>query len=358
MISHEGPRVPIFSADVLIDFSRSLFVAAGVPAKDAEIVSRSLVDANLCGHDSHGIMRIPQYIGFIRDRHIFCDVPIEKLRETPALFSGDAGWGLGQVQAYRLLEILLPKAKALGIAGGSLCRCGHIGRLGEYAEWAAARGLAFFGTVNSHGCGQRVAPPGGTQGRLSTNPLCLGAPTPTDPLVLDIGTSAAAEGKVRVCFQKGEKTPEGWLLDEMGKPTTDPGTLYRDPCGTLLPFGGPQAYKGFGLGLLLDALAGGLSGGMCSRADAPMSGRGNAVVFVAFDVEQFGGHEHFLNEAGGLADFVRHTPTAPGVASITLPGDPERNSKKKRCAEGIPVADGTWAQVVKLAGELKVAVPK
>jgi len=350
--------VPTFQAEPLEKFSKALFVAAGVPADEAEVVSRSLVDANLCGHDSHGIMRVAQYIGFVREKKLFCNVPLDKLHETPAMFAGDANWGLGQVQTYRLLDLIFPKAQALGIAAGTMRKCGHIGRLGEYAEWAAARGCAFFATVNSHGSGRRVAPPGGTGGRISTNPLCLGAPTPTDPLVLDIGTSAAAEGKVRVSFQKGEKVPDGWLVDNRGQPTNDPGSLYQDPPGTILPFGGPQAYKGFGLGLLLDALAGGLSGGMCSRPEAPMAGLGNSVVMILIDINQFGGSEHFLKESGNLAAFVRSSPTAAGVQSITLPGDPERQNKQKRLADGIAISDGTWAILTKLADELKVTPPK
>ena len=298
--------------------------------------------------------RHPLYISFVRDKKLFCNVPLEKLHETAAIFSADARWGLGQVQSYRLLDILLPKAKSLGIAAGTMRRCGHIGRLGEYEEWAAQRGMAFCATVNSHGSGQRVAPPGGTEGRLGTNPLCLGAPTPTDPLILDFATSAAAEGKVRVALQKGEKVPEGWLLDHRGQPSTDPSVIYNEPRGTLLPFGGTQAYKGFGLSLLLDALAGGLSGGLCSRKDAPMAGIGNSVVFVLFDIEHLGGTKHFLEETGNLAAFVRSSPTAEGVAAITLPGDPERISKQKRLAEGIPIAAGTWAQIIKVAAELNV----
>ena len=348
----------ILRAEPLLLFSKSIFVAAGVPEAEAAIVSRSLVDANLCGHDSHGVIRIPQYVGFLRERKLFGNVPLEKLHETSAMYGADAGWGLGQVQAFRLLEILQPKAKALGIAAGTLRRCGHIGRLGEYAEWAAERGMAFFATVNSHGSGRRVAPPGGTQGRISTNPLCLGAPTPTDPLVLDIGTSAVAEGKVRVNFQKGEPTPDGWLLDHCGQPTNDPATLYNEPRGSILPLGGAQAYKGFGLGLLLDALAGGLSGGECSRPEAPLPGVGNSVVFVLFDIAHFGGSDHFLKEAGNLAAFVRDTPTVEGVASITLPGDPERLTKQQRLAEGIPISEGTWGQIVKMARELGVSCPQ
>jgi uncharacterized oxidoreductase len=349
--------VPTTRPDVLLDFARRLFLAAGVPEADARTVAGSLVDANLCGHDSHGVMRVPQYVGFVREGKLVPGAALTVLRETPAVVAADAGWGLGQVQAYRLLDRLLPKVKAVGIASGTLRRCGHIGRLGEYAEWAARNGQALFATVNSHGSGRRVAPPGGACGRISTNPICFGAPTPTDPLVLDFSTSAVAEGKVRVAFQKGERVPEGWLLDAAGRATTDPADLYTEPPGSLLPFGGSQAYKGFGLGLMMDALAGGLSGGDCSRPDRPMPGLGNSVVFVLWDVDAFGGRDTFLCSVGGLADFVRETPPVPGGPGITLPGDPERRMRAQRTADGIPIPDGTWGLLTKLAADVGVPVP-
>jgi hydroxycarboxylate dehydrogenase B len=349
--------VPTTQADVLIDFARRLFVNATIPDAEATIVARSLVSANLCGHDSHGVIRIPQYVGFVRDGKLKPNVSLTVLRETPAMIAADGEWGLGQVQAHRLLEGLLRKVQLLGVASGTLRRCGHIGRLGEYAEWAAERGLALFATVNSHGSGRRVVPPGGTQGRISTNPVCFGAPTPNDPLVLDFSTSAVAEGKVRVAFQKGESVPEGWILNAAGQPTTTPADLYTDPSGSILPFGGPQAYKGFGLGLLMDALAGGLSGGECSRPDRPMPGLGNSVVFVLWSVDLFGGRDHFLNAVGGLSEFVRSSARAPGVSEITLPGDPERRARERRLVEGIAIPDGTWALLSKLATELDVALP-
>jgi LDH2 family malate/lactate/ureidoglycolate dehydrogenase len=349
--------MPTIQPEPLTAFARGLFEAAGVSPSEAAIVAGSLVDANLCGHDSHGVMRIPQYVGLIREGKYQPGAALQVLSETPAILAADAGWGLGQVQAYRLLERLLPKARALGVAAGTLRHCGHIGRLGEYAEWAAARNLASVGTVNSHGAGRRVAPPGGTEGCISTNPLCIGAPTPSEPVILDIGTSACAEGKVRVAFQKGEPVPEGWLLDSCGRPTTDPAVLYADPRGTILPFGGPHAYKSFGLGLILDLLAGGLSGGRCSNPEAPLPGVGNTVLFVLLDIEHFGGAEHFLRESGCLAQFVRDTPRATGVTAITLPGDPERQCRAQRSVQGIPISDGTWSLLVKLAGELSVAMP-
>ena len=349
--------MPTFPADTLTRLSRSLFEAAGVPADDAAVVAHSLVDANLCGHDSHGVMRVPQYIDFLRDGTYQAGVPLAVLAETPAVVTADGGWGLGQVQAHRLLARLVTKARELGVAAGTLRNCGHAGRLGEYAEAAARETMAFFGAVNSHGAGRRVAPPGGTEGRISTNPICLGAPTSADPVVLDFGTSVVAEGKVRVNFQRKEPAPDGWLIDSAGRPTTDPGVLYVEPRGSILPFGGAQTYKGFGLGLLLDLLCGGLSGGPCSNPTFPIAGRGNTALFVVFNPALFGGVEHFIQQTDGLTDYVRSCPRADGVAAITLPGDPERTAKKARLAAGIAIPDGTWQLIAKTAGELAVPLP-
>jgi uncharacterized oxidoreductase len=348
--------MPTFSAPVLTSLCSSLFEAAGVPSGDAGVVARSLVDANLCGHDSHGVMRAPQYVDAIRKGSHKAGVPLTVLQETPAIIAADGNWGLGQVQVYRLLEKLLPKAKTLGIAAGTIRQCGHSGRLGEYAEFVAKENMALFAAVNSHGSGRRVAPPGGKEGRISTNPICMGAPTSGAPVVIDFGTSAAAEGKIRAQFQKKAPTPDGWLIDHTGAPTTDPGVLYNEPRGAIIPFGGAQAYKGFGLGLLLDLFCGGLSGGACSNPALPLAGQGNAAVFVLFNPALFGGVEHFLKESDGLTTYVRSCPTVPG-AVITLPGDPERLTKQKRLVEGISVPDGTWDLIARAAADLNVPLP-
>lgn len=349
--------MPIFSAPALMSFTQSLFEASGVNAGDAAIVARSLVEANLCGHDSHGVMRAPQYLDFLRRGTFKGNVDLTIVSETPAVLAADANWGLGQPQAYRLLGRLLEKAQALGVAAGTLRNCGHVGRLGEYAEYAAREGMALIASVNSHGSGRRVAPPGGTEGRISTNPICMGAPTLGDPVIIDFGTSAAAEGKVRAQFQKKQPCPEGWLIDHTGAPCNDPGVLYNEPRGNLLPFGGTQAYKGFGLGLLLDMLCGGLSGGACSNPAFPLPGVGNAAVFVLLSPARFGGSEHFLKETESLAQYVRSCPPTAGIAAITLPGDPERLCRSRRMEEGIAIPDGTWELIARAAAELSVALP-
>jgi uncharacterized oxidoreductase len=349
--------VPTFHPDPLIRVARQCFEASRVPPEEADIVARSLVDANLAGHDSHGLIRIPQYLKALGDGVLKSGVSLKIDSQTPAVLCCDGGWGLGQVQAHRLLDRLVPMARGVGVATGTLRQCGHIGRLGEYGEKSAQHGLVLFATVNNHGYGRAVAPPGSASGRIGTNPICLSVPAGQQPpVVLDIGTSVCAEGKVRVCYNKGVPVPEGWLLDAEGRPTTNPGVLYIEPKGTILPLGGTQAYKGFGLGLLLDMLAGGLTGAPCSRPElGPISA--NAVVFVVFDPARFAGAEHFAREAGDLAVNVRTAPPVPG-ATVQLPGDPERRERTRRQREGIPLDEGTWGQLTNLAARLGVEVPQ
>src|SRR5262249_53212147 len=168
--------------------------------------------------------------------------------------------------------------------------------------------------------------------------------------------SVVAEGKVRVAFNKGQHVPEGWLQDEKGRPTTDPSVLYREPRGTILPLGGASAYKGFGIGLLLDMFVGGLSGAPCSRPDAPNLSA-NAVLFLVLDIDQFAGAGHFLREVDDLAQSVRTCPRAEGMQEILLPGDPERREKARRHGGGIHLDEGTWSQLVAVASRLKVIMP-
>ncbi len=346
--------MPNFKAEALSDFIRRIFEAAGVPTKDAATVAGSLVGSNLRGHDSHGVMRVPQYVEFLEKGNYRIDVELRVESETPALLVCDGQWGLGQVQAHRLVDIILPKARQVGLAAGLARDFGHIGRLGEYAERATDVGMVLLATVNNCGAGQRVAPPGGLGPRLGTNPLCIGAPTSTDPLVLDFGTSVAAEGKVRVHHINQTRTPEGWLLDAEGRPTTDPGVLYEQPPGSIMPMGGAQTYKGFGLALLLDLLAGGLTGGRSSHPGAgPV--RGNNLVFVVFDPSRWGLANHLRDESSTLTTYVRATPRLPGVESITLPGDPERRTLAERSRTGIPLAAAHWERLTELATRLSVA---
>jgi uncharacterized oxidoreductase len=350
--------VPTFSEPALTEFAIELLCAARVPRDEATVVATSLVGANVRGHDSHGVMRIPQYIGFIERGEYRHGVELEVEHETPALLVCNGHWGLGQVQAHRLLALLVPKARELGVAAGAARECGHIGRLGEYAERAAGAGMLLVATVNNCGAGARVAPPGGIEPRLSTNPFCAAVPTSVRdaPILVDFGTSVVAEGKVRGYYISKRPVPEGWLLDHLGQPTRDPSVLYEPPLGTILPLGGAQAYKGFGLGLIMDLWAGGLSGGRCSQNGAARV-PGNNVFFLAMDPARFAGSGSLIGQADRLAESIRATPRCTGIDAILLPGDPERLTLEERTASGIPLDDLHWGKLAELAARLNVKVP-
>lgn len=348
--------MPTILAAQLEPFAIDLLRAGGATPHEATVVGKSLVAANLRGYESHGVMRLPFYIQALKDGEVVSQAELTILGESSTRVVADANWGFGQVQANRLLDLLYARTRTEGLAVGTLIHSGHIGRLGEYCEAAAERNLVSMLMVNSHGAAVRVAPPGGKAPRLSTNPLAIGVPLGDEPLVLDFSTSATAEGKVRVKKIAGEKVPEGWLLDRDGRPTTDPDTLYQNPPGSILPMGGAQAYKGFGLGLMIEILTGALSGGVCAR-EVPYPKKGNCVFVLLLDPAAFGGADHFRAEVEQLTAYIRDCPRIDGVDRILLPGDPERMTLAARSAQGIALDAENWGQLVKLAATLQVAVP-
>ena len=346
----------VLHEEQLREFAGALLTSAGVDPQEAELVARSLVGANLRGHDSHGVVRVKEYVGQIRQGELIAGAELETTCETDSLLVTDAHFGFGQVQCKELIRRLVPKARRQGIACGTLRNSGHVGRLGEWGERIAAEGLAGLVTVNDNGVLQCVAPPGGIGPRISTNPVTIGVPTGGEPLVLDISTSAVANGKIHVRLVSDQQCPEGWLQDAEGNPTTDPSVRFSDPRGSVLPMGGEQGYKGFGLGLLLDVLVGGLSGGFCPPADETAKATNNVLV-VIWDPQRFAGQEHFLGEADKLIDYVRSTRRKPGVDAIRLPGDRSTALRRERLAEGIPLDVGTWQRLIEVAGTLGVDVP-
>lgn len=350
--------MPVVSEQALLEFTRALLSAGGANPQEADIVADSLVQANLRGHDSHGVMRVPFYLQAVKEGRIHSGQPLKIVKETPGSIVADGGWGFGQVLSRDLMERLMEKAAQNGVACGALRQSAHIGRLGEYAEMAAARNMASMIIANTHGAAQRVAPVGGKNPRLGTNPICMGMPGGKNgPFVMDFGTSATAEGKVRVKRIAGQEVPLGWILDPEGNPTTDPNQLYGNPPGSILPMGGDQAYKGFGLSFMIEMLCGSLSGGPCSFPDSPPP-LGNCAVYLVFDPELFAGFGHLQQEVGNLETFVRSSEPIDPAKPVMLPGDPEQKTLQGRRAGGIPLDDGNWNALVKLAGELTVQVPE
>jgi hydroxycarboxylate dehydrogenase B len=349
--------MPRHSPQQLTEFARALLKAGGANTSEAERVAFALVDANLRGFESHGVMRIPSYVDRLADGGVRTGATLEILRESPTHLVADGQWGFGQVLAKELTDRLCSMAKAQGHAIGTLHSSGHVGRLGEYCEMAARQNLVSLVMVNTHGAARRVAPPGGKAPRLGTNPLALGAPHGDTPLILDFSTSVTAEGKVRVKRISGEKCPEGWLLDCEGKPTTDPNSLYGTPPGSILPMGGEQAYKGFGLALMIDIFAGAITGASCAR-EKPVTPLGNAVFMMILDPAAFGGAEHFKTEVELLIETIRNTPRIEGVSKITLPGDPERENHQRLSRDGVEIDDENWAALLAMAQKLSVPVPR
>jgi uncharacterized oxidoreductase len=348
--------MPTLRPGVLEAFAAQLLEAGGCSAGDAKLVAASLVDANLKGYDSHGVMRVPYYVQAIKDGEVAPGAELAILDEGPSRIVADANWGVGQVQAMRLIERLAEKARAGGLGLGTIMHCGHIGRLGEYCEKTAAQGFVSMLMVNSHGGAVRVAPPGGKAPRLSTNPLAIGVPLGNAPLVLDFSTSATAEGKVRVKKIAGQQCPEGWLIDNEGRPTCDPNTLYGNPPGSILPMGGAQAYKGFGLGLMIEILTGALSGGNVAKT-VPYPKKGNCVFILLIDPARFGGADHFQSEVRQLVEYVKSCPRVPGCEEIILPGEPERKLAQQRQREGIFLDAENWNALAKLGQQLGVQAP-
>jgi uncharacterized oxidoreductase len=350
--------VPLVDEQTLRHFAADLMKAGGASERDAEVVSESLVQANLRGHDSHGVMRVPSYLQNVQNGRINPGRSLEVIKESPGTVVGDGGWGFGQVISHELMERLIEKASTQGVASGTLRRTAHIGRLGEYAELAAARNMASMIVANTHGAAHRVAPVGAKAPRLGTNPICMGMPGGAEgPFVMDFGTSATAEGKVRVKRIAGQPVPPGLILDAEGNPSTDPNVIYGDPPGTILPMGGIQAYKGFGLAFMIEMLSGGLSGGQCSMPEPPPP-LGNCAVFVLFDPELFAGFGHLQQEVSQLETFVRSSPPIDPSQPVTLPGDPELRTLKQRSQSGIPLDEGNWKALTDLAVELGVPVPE
>lgn len=345
--------MPSFTADQLLTIAIRVLTAAGASHEEASVVADELVEANLVGHDSHGVIRLMQYVDYIEKGFIKPGGSAEVVKDRPAYVILDGRSNFGQVIARNAVAIGLEKAKLAGTATVVTRNCNHVGRLGSYAQQAALAGFGCLMVVNAPGPGG-VAPFGGIDRRLGTNPLAVGIPRADAPIVLDMTTSATAEGKLRVAFQTGEQVPEGWVIDADGLPTTDPAAYYAKPPGAILPLGGPLGFKGFGLSVMVDFLGGILSGSGVTRQDLPLGSNGVWMYFI--DVEQFLPRAEFDAWIEKYVGHVKSSRKAASVNEILMPGEIEGQRRKQRKAEGIAVADETWRQINALAERLHASL--
>lgn len=341
--------MPTFTPPQLLAMAQRILVAAGVSEADAGVVAAELRDANLVGHDSHGVMRLMQYVDSMRQGFVKPHAQAEVVIDKPAFAVVDGKFQFGQVTAARALELGLKKAKACGTATVMARNCNHVGRLGAYSQRAAERGFASMMCVNAPGPGG-VAPYGGIDRRLGTNPISMSAPRGMQPLVLDMTSSATAEGKLRVAFQKGESVPSGLIIDCDGNATTDPATFYANPGGALLPLGGALGFKGFGLSAMIDVFGGILSGSGICRTDLPRGANGVWMYFV--DVEQFLPRPDYEALIDKYVAYIKSSRRQVGCDEILMPGEIELRRQAQRERDGVSVPDETWRQIRELAASV------
>jgi len=343
------------SAPDLQDRVFEVFIAAGCPEEVSRRVAHSLVESNLVGHDSHGVIRVPAYVEAIRTGNLDPKGEIRVVRESASTALLDCGFNFGQVAATQGMEIAITKARQCDIAMVVLQRCGHTGRLGEYVVTAAEQGLVGMMVCNGTKPGGLVAPFGGVSRALGANPIAWAVPggimegssgvANGKPVFLDYATSACAQGKIQVAADEGKEIPDGWLLNKDGQPTRNPHDQFEG--GVMLPFG---AHKGYALGVLVELLAGGLSG--MGAALQPGYRANQGTVLVAMNIEAFQPLDEFRAMVADFARQVKATQRAPDCAEILLPGEPEWRCKAERGRTGIPLPDKTWQRIEETAASL------
>ena len=333
---------------------RDIFAKAGCSGAEADRIGKYLVSANLTGHDSHGVARVPRYIQWKKDGVVVADRTAKIVTETPVLAVVDGLHGFGQTVAPQAVRIGIDKCKKNGLSMVALRNAGHIGRVGDWAEMAAEAGLVSVHFVNASGS-VLVAPFGGTERRLSTAPFVVGVPSPNQPpIVLDFATSIVAEGKVLVASQGGKKLPDNALVDINGTMSTDPHLLYGDytPTGPRDHSNGRGAirafgeHKGSGLALMCELLGGSLTG-MTATGEGRRFGNGMLSFYV--DPKVVDPEAMFPQDvARYIAYFKSAKPDTLG-GEVLIPGEPEQRTRAQREREGVPLPEDTWASILAAA---------
>ncbi len=333
----------VFHAQPLTRAIEAVVAAGGSEPREARLVADNLVMANLLGHDSHGVGMIPRYVAALLEGGLSANRHPAVNLDVGTLLALDGCQGYGQVIGLEAMELAIERARHHGSCVMTLANSHHLGRIGHWAEMAVAQGLVSIHFVNviSHA---RVAAHGGADARFGTNPMCVGIPLPGEPpFLLDMATSAVAQGKMRVAHNKREKVAPGLLIDERGNLTDDPRYAVVPPLGAILPFGG---HKGYGVALACELLGGALSGGGTWHYDESRKQRVlNGMLAVIIDPARLGTAERFAAESRQFLDWLRKSAVGPGFDQVRIAGEPERETRARREKEGIPVDETTWAEI-------------
>ena len=342
----------VFQAQPLERAIAAIVAGGGSEPREAQLVSSNLVMANLSGHDSHGVGMIPRYISSLKEGGLQPNRHPQLKFDGGALIALDGQAGYGQVIGLEATEIAIARAKQHGVCVMALSNAHHLCRIGQWAEQAVVQGLISISFVNVISR-PIVAPFGGSDARFGTNPCTIGIPLAGQPpMILDMATSAVAQGKIRVAHNKGVKVAPGLLIDDKGNPTVDPRYGVIEPLGALTTMG---LHKGYGLAVACELLGGALSGGGTQRTGERSKMRVlNGMLSILIDPARLGTGDFFGDEAVAFIEWVKQSPPAPGFDKVRIAGDPERETRLKRGREGIEVDATTWNEIL-AAGE-KVGV--
>jgi len=329
----------------------SIFHAAGCHAPEHERIAHYLVESNLVGHDSHGVIRVPIYIQWLRAGKVLANQQLRVVFQNDVIAVADGQYGFGQTMAEQAMTLGLGKVRKQGVAVVALRNPGHVGRVGDWAEMAAHAGIISLHFVNTSGMGILVAPYGGIERRLSANPVAAGIPRKGHPpIIWDISTSTIAEGKIKVALNKGIPVPDNCIIDSQGRPTNDPKVFYGPPPGAILPFGG---HKGFGLGMIAEVLAGALTGNGCSNPEHA-DRLTNGMLTILFDPAAFQVDDTFAGEINRFIDYVKSSPKVSVDGEILMPGEIEERNRIRRKRDGIELDETTWGQIQATARSLSI----
>lgn len=338
----DGP----FAVADLRRFASALLRVSGADSGDAELVADEAVDAEERGYDSQGLLRLPAYVRAMRDGSVVSPAQLELISETPATLVLGGGDGWGHVITMRAVELTTERARKTGVAVATVRDVPHNGRLGYYVDAAASSGVIAIVAGSGDPGSATIAPWGGREARLNTNPIAFGFPNPEGeaPIVIDVSTSQAARGKVLLAAARNESIPDNWAFDADGHPTTDPSQALP-PHGTLAPLGG---HKGYGLALVVELLAGGLG-----ATYPPESG---ALFVLVIDPSALTSRQ--AATAATVERLMTSSAIRPGFDEILLPGAGSARRKRRAAADGVTVTSSVWADIGALATELGVEIPK
>ncbi|MEM3027606.1 MAG: Ldh family oxidoreductase [Candidatus Bathyarchaeia archaeon] len=338
--------MPTFKAKDLVKIAASLLERAGATPEESYLVAESLVEADLCGHETHGLMRLSQYTDWLKNGRIKAGMKPIVLKEGPTTAILDGRWGFGQVTAREAMRIALDKAQTYALGLVAAHNCNHVGRLGEYASLALSRDMIGLVLCNDY---PGVAPYGSIDPLMGTNPISIAIPTgKAKPIVLDMATSIVSGGTVRLARLRGERIPLGWIIDKEGRPSSDPADLHgpMGVIGALLPFGG---HKGSGLGIVIEILGGALAGSGCS-----LENKGSGLLAAAIKIDAFCPLDEFKARVDRFIETVKSSRKAKGFEEILMPGERAQRLREERLKKGITLEEAVWKGILAKASELQI----